>query len=321
MIITNAQTRVMAALQLEADLTAEQISRRARVSQRVAQYNSRRLLGLKVIRPFFLVNPHALGFTDFCLFLKPTGHSESLIKRACGIFISSPHVAFATQLVGEFLFSISCFGRDIRVVEQVMSDLRRALPRVSWDTRFAIRLEWTLFERQYLGATQSRRSLTRSVDVALQERSPKELRLLSLLTEKPLEPLSRIALAAGIPESTGRVIERTMRESGLIIGKPCHFHAQSLSRVAYRIVISVHSRNPAVDKLFREYGLGKAEISAFVVCIGSWDYEYNLELRDPVELGQYVSDLYDAFRDNIRELHTMSDAALVKLHCFSPPAH
>jgi DNA-binding Lrp family transcriptional regulator len=320
MKITTTHTRVMAALQLEADLTAEQIAKRTRLSQRVAQYNSRRLLELGILRPFFLVNPHALGLTDYCLFLKPIGHHDSLIKRARAVFQSSPYVAFAAQLIGEFLFSISCFGRDIRVVEQIMSDLRRALPRVSWDTRFAIRLEWTLFERQYLGSAHSQRSLTRTIDVPLQERTPKELRLLALLTEKPHEPLSRVALAAGLPESTGRALERSMRESGLILGKPCHFHAQALKRGAYRIVISVHSRSPEVDKLFREYGLHKAEISAFVICIGSWDYEYNLELLDPVDLGQYVSDLYDTFRDHIRELQTMSDAALVKLHQFPLPA-
>jgi DNA-binding Lrp family transcriptional regulator len=312
--ITSTHTRVLAAIQLEADLSAPEIARRTRLSQRVAHYHLRRLFDENVIRPFALVNPHALGLTDYCLFLKPLGNHEGMIRRATKVFQASPLVAFASLLVGEFLFSVSCFGRDIRVVEHLMRDLRRALPSVSWDTRFAIRLEWSIFERQYLGKGSAIKRLTRSIDAKADERSDRDMRFLQLLTANPSEPLSRISLWAGVSEATGRTIEKSMRNSGLIIGRACFIDPVSLGRISYRIVISVTSRSPKVDEMFREYGLAREEISEFVICIGSWDYEYNIQLRDPLDLGRCVSELYDTFRDCIRQIQTMSDARLLKLH-------
>jgi DNA-binding Lrp family transcriptional regulator len=312
--LSSTHTRVLAAIQLEADLSATEIARRTRLSHRVAHYHLRRLFDDDVIRPFALVNPHALGLTDYCLFLKPIGHHAGMLQRATKLFQASPLVAFASLLVGEFLFSVSCFGRDIRVVEQLMRELRRALPSVSWDTRFAIRLEWTIFERQYLGKGSAIKRLTRSIDVREDERSDRDMRFLQLLTANPSEPLSRISLSAGVSEATGRAIEKSMRSSGLIIGRACYINPHALGRISYRIVISVTSRSPKVDEMFREYGLTREEISEFVICIGSWDYEYNMQLRDPLDLGRCVADLYDTFRDHIRQIQTMSDAKLLKLH-------
>lgn len=312
--LSATHARVLAAIQLEADLSATEIARRTRLSHRIVHYHLRRLVDEAVIRPFVLVNPHVLGLTDFCLFLKPIGHHAAMIQRATKLFQSSPLVAFASHLVGEFVFSVSCFGRDIRVVEQLMNDLRRTLPSVSWDTRFAIRIEWTLFERQYLGRGSVVKSLTRSIYVKPETRSDRDLRFLQHLTARAGQPLSRVSLASGVAEATGRAIEKSMRTSGLIIGRACFIDPKAIGRISYRIVISVTARSPEVDELFRNYGLRREEISEFVICIGLWDYEYNLQLRDPVELGRCVADLYENFRDYIREIQTMSDARLLKLH-------
>jgi len=313
--VTTLQQKVLSAIQLESGLSIERISERTGLPNHSIQYALARLKEEKVIRPFLVLNIHKLGLTDYCLFLNPIGYNSSLVKRASEIFKNDPSVAYAIQLAGEYLFSVSCFGLGIASVDNLFARLRAKLPEVSWDIQFAIRVEWTIFRRGYLGkASKGLPYLVRTVHTPPCAIDEKDKIFLTALSAKADQPLSRVSHAAGLPEATGRIRYNKLKELGLIQGTPCQIDHSALGLISYRITISVNFRKEETDAAFRKFGIENASISDFVICIGAWDYEYNFQVENPLKVSEWINNLYEKFPGIIRGVRTMADVSLIKNH-------
>lgn len=314
MKINSRQRAILALIQLDAELGIGEISQRSGLPSHTVQYNLSRLKAAGLLRTFYFINPHRLGLTDFCLFLNPIGHQSQLLECVTRVCSTFPGVAYASQLIGEFLFTVSCFGRDIRVVDEFLSTLHSTIPGVTWDIEFAIRLEWTLLQQTYLGPGGPTTSLTRSVQVDPVTIDETDIRLLSALSQNPDKPLSRVATGIGIPEATGRSRFKKLLENGTILGKACYLRASALNRTDYRILISVSGRTPELDERFRNFARENEVIYEFVICIGGWNYEFTLQVTDPAILGTVIASMHQRFRSHIQRVQTMSNASLLRLH-------
>ena len=322
---TDQQIRVLGAVQLDADSSIEALSKAARMNSHSVQYAITRLTDAGALQPFSLINPHALGLNDFCLFLNPVGHTHSLYERVARVLAAEKRIAYAVQLAGEFAFSISCFGTSVVLVDDILATLRKALPDVAWSMAFALRLEWTIIPRSYLGEHKKQVPLTRSVDCELVAVDRKDLQLLGALSQNPELPLSRVAALAGLPEATARLRVKRLVEQKVLLGKPYHIEASAVSRLAYRVAVSVQSRDTHCDAEFRAFAVKSGVVSDFVVCLGAWEYEFNIQVRDPAEIGSWINSLYSAFPGRIREVRSMGEVKILKLHRFdfsklAPPA-
>lgn len=314
MKINSKQRAVLAAIQLDAELGISEIARLAGLPSHTVQYNLSRLKAAGVLRTYCFINPHRLGLTDFCLFLNPIGFQAQLLERMAQVCATFPGVAYATQLVGEFLFSVSCFGKDVRIVDTFLSTLHAAIPDVTWDVEFAVRLEWTVLQRATLGTSGPTKSLTRSVHVDAVPIDATDIRLLTALSQHPELALSRVSNKIGISEATGRSRFKKLSDTGVILGKVCYVPASSVGCTEYRILISVAGRTPALDAKFRQFALENEMIHEFVICIGGWSYELNAQATEPANLGLITGSMYKQFRSHIQRVQTMSNGSLLRLH-------
>lgn len=315
MKITEIQQKVLSAIQLESGLSIEKISERTGLVSHSVQYALAKLKAEKAIRPFLILNIHKFGFTDYCLFLNPIGHHPSLVKRASEIFKKDPSVAYAIQLAGEYLFSVSCFGLGISSVDNLFARLRSKLPEVNWNIQFAIRIEWTIFRRGYLGgSSKGLNSIVRSVHRSSYDLDEKDRKFLTALALNADQPLSKVSNLAGLPEATGRSRYNKLKELGVIQGIPCQIDHNAIGLISYRITISVNYRCEETDTAFRKFGMENPSVSDFVICIGAWDYEFNFQVESPLMVSEWINNLYEKFPGIIRGVRTMADVSLIKNH-------
>ena len=108
----------------------------------------------------------------------------------------------------------------------------------------------------------------------------------------------------------------SLQESGALIGLPLHIPAESLGRSSVRMVISVMNRDENTDQAFREFGRSHAFISDFVISIGDWDYEFNIQIESQSDLQACLFELQQKFSGNIVQIRTMTEIGIQKLHRF-----
>lgn len=315
MKLTNNQQTVLSAIQLESDLSIEKIGKRTGLANHSIQYALAKLKAEKVVQAFLMLNIHKFGLTDYCLFLNPIGHHSSLIKRASDVFKNNLSVAYAIQLAGEYLFSVSCFGSDISSVDKLFAQLRLKLPEVNWNIQFAIRMEWTIFRRGYLGGSSKGLShIVRSVNTSAYELDEKDKKFLTTLSQNADQPLSKVSHLAGLPEATGRSRYNKLKDLGVIQGIPCQIDYSAIGLISYRATISVNFRREETDAAFRKFGMENTSVSDFVICIGAWDYEFNFQVESPLMVSEWINNLYEKFPGIIRGVRTMADVSLIKNH-------
>lgn len=317
-ILTSAERKILSAVQLDATLSVSEVARRTRLRPHIVQYALKQLRNTGVVSPYVLVNPATLGLTDYCVFLNPLGYSQNMRDNVRTFLQRSAIIPYFAELSGEFQLTVSCFTQSIVELDKELQALQRSVKGVSFDMQFAVRLRWLLFSRGYLGDSSEPKLLERSAAAAVVPVDECDKKLLSLMMRNTNLPLVRVSHLAGISEATGRYRKESLRKQGVIIAEPYFIETRRIGYLPYRALIKVAERDASLDSRLIRFAARHHNISELVICLGAWDYEINFQVEEPEMASDVVSDLYEEFRGSVRNIRTMGELRIGKLHAFSP---
>ena len=314
--LTADQERLLAAASLDSRAPCSKLGKMTRIRESRVRSMLLRLTDSQIIRQFAMINAHALGYTDFCLFLRFEPGKKIDRERFKKFLLNSNGIAWVAELAGEFSYSVSLLANGIAEVDQFLlacaNETRSGIVQKS----FAVRELWSQFQFKPAGGRAKAQSLTRKSDVKIEVVDDLDRRILARLAAVPDESSNSSARHLGIPAATYLYRLKSLESRRIVLGYPYVIDPNALGLHSFRILIYERSIDSALRQKLFAYAQQHPFISAFVHCIGEWDYELNVEVPSPPELSQLVSEIEELFGGNIQMIKTLTVLQTSKINQF-----
>lgn len=307
MKITPTQAKVLSSVCLQADRAIPDIARECNLRPHVARYALHELMQNEHVRAFPIVNIHALGYTDYCIFLTLTSENRASRQKVLKFFAESPHTAWVAELSGDFHYSVSIFARDVFEVEEYFRAFADVVPSVVVEKSVAIRISWTTFRWKYLSNHRSTiEYITRTQAKTIERLDAVDHTVLRAISQHPLAPQAHQARSAGMPVTTFNHRVRALKGRGIHLGTVCFMDMARMGIHSFRLLIQAKITTERLTRLLWNFALKHPNIVGFVHCLGAWDYEVNVEVLDPTGLAVIHDSLEDLAGAHIRSIRAVS---------------
>lgn len=307
MKITPAQAKVMSSVCLQADRSIPDIAKECKLRPHVVRYALTELARNEHVRAFPVVNIHALGYTDYCVFLTLTSENRASREKVLKFFTDSPRTAWVAELAGEFHYTVSIFARDVFEVESYFRALAAVVPGVVVEKSLALRISWTTFRWKYLSNHPS------SLDYITRSRADTTERLeridhavLRAISERPLAPRAHQARAAGLPVTTFHNRVGGLQARGILLGTVYFMDMGRMGIHSFRLLVQAKASTEKLTKALWNFSARHPNVVGFVHCLGAWDYELNVEALDPAVVSSIHDEVEDLVGSQIRSIRTIS---------------
>lgn len=300
------ERRILSAVQLQAHASLPELSQQIGIRQHVIHYYLRQLREHGVIHPRPMTDVHRMGFTQYSVFLTP--HFENMRAKSSLLrfLIQSEFTSDIFELGGDYQYGFVLTVVDLEEVYQFLNRLSQ-LPGVALvDKSISIRISTTLFRRVYLGPYKGgpkhityRRSSERvSLD-------PVDHAILRGMHQMPDASFRELARTLEMPHSTVAKRIRAMEESGAILGYVYGISSHRYGMEAYRLI--VHTKGfdyNAWEQLFH-FSMKHPQILCLFQCIGSWDYEFEVEVEDRTLVAGIVQEIREFLGASVISIRTL----------------
>ena len=253
-----------------------------------------------------MTDVHKMGFTQYSVFITPHFESMAAKTRLLKFLIQSDLTSDVFELGGDYQYGLVVTVLDIEAVYQFLNKLSQ-LPGVEIvDKSVSIRISATLFQRSYLASHKGgpkhityRRS---EVRVRLDEI---DHLILQGMHQHPGESVRELARALKLPNSTVAKRIRAMEESEAILGYVYGVSSQRFGMEAYRLI--VHTKGFDYNfwqKLFN-FAMKHPQILCLFQCIGSWDYEFEIEVDDRTKVASIVQEVREFLGTSVISIRSL----------------
>ncbi len=315
-LLSERDELILSYAQLDARLSSEQLAHKLKLRPHTIQRALKSLIERKIITPYVLINPHALGLTDYCIFFNLTGLSDNSRKKIITLCKQSPYVAYFAELAGEYQYSVSIFAKTIFTVENFLAELTKALPNNAISSTLAIRLSWQLFAHQTFGSKKQTTILKREQTTEIIELDSLDRQFLYYYSRNPSTPILKIAHHLGVTEGTLRNRFQKLQNNQVIIGLPFLVNWSAVGRLALRVLLVNRNMEARVPEELMKFVKQESCVTEVVKCLGSWDMEINFAVKSPVEASVFIQNLSSNFNNSIYSLKSATELAVHTVHQF-----
>jgi len=175
-----------------------------------------------------------------------------------------------------------------------------------------------MLNRAYLAPAQQgrRQSLEMCRSVDLQKIDLLDHNILVRLVNGPFESLRGLARDLSEPFSTVERRVRRLRESGVIAGFLYSVDPDKLGIISYRLLVVTESINQSLESKLKSFALQNPHVIRFIQALGTFDFEFDVELRTAQQLPSLLQSLQAVGEGQIRDIHVMQELEDYKLSSY-----
>ena len=316
MRLSELQRKVLAAIELHAELPVPEVARRLKLRVHTVRYAIQRLteLGVLIGRVPF-IDCWRCGYGQYTLHFSVSAARRQSRERLLTYLQRAPRVCWLSELGGRFQYAVLLLARKPSEVAAFLRELVEKTGVLVTQKAIVARLSFVTFPRRYIAATAAA-----NPTVVLQDESPAveldqtDERILSHLGRQYFVSEQAAASALGIPLATLNRRIAHLKQAQVLVRQLWSLDLAKLGVQRHRILLSVQGVNAALSKALRAFADERTEVTNFSTCLGSWDYEYAVETTSSAGLLDYTAALNDRFGAQI--VHSEVEAML-RYHKFS----
>lgn len=286
--------QILAAVQLNAAMSLKMVARLTGHREHTVRHVLQRLKESGVIQRRPMTDVHLMGFTQYSVFFTPFFEDARARDTLLKFLLESSATSDIFELGGDYRYGAVLTVLDIQEVYSFLSALSKLKGIEIIDKSFSTRISTTLYRRDYLSIPRNgpthvtyrrseRRVLLDSIDK-------------QLLTAIHLYPESSLRDVAGrlmMPHTTVAKRIRDLEQAKIILGYVYGIASQLFGMTTYRLI--VHTKGFDYDswqRLFK-FALQHPNILCLFQCIGSWDYEFEVEVENQQEIASIVQQAHE----------------------------
>lgn len=307
MKLSNKEARILAAVELKADLTIPEIRKLVGLREHSIRYALKNLQDRGIISRIPFINLYALGYTSHNIFFSLG--SEGRKKRSAFLeaLHDAPQIVWIAEMGAEFEFGIEIVCKHFSEVRSVLGTLTQKFGNIFQQKSVSSQFSVTLLPRGYLGEAKKRTSPL-SMDRGIEKITIDEVdhKILSALSIHTLESHRKIAQIINLPLSTFELRIKKLRDAGVLMGYFYGVNASKFDSENFKILVFGKGLNPSLTQRLMVFAANHPYMVHFVECFGSWDYEIGIEVQKAQQAVLIAREIYSAFGDDILTLKVLS---------------
>jgi DNA-binding Lrp family transcriptional regulator len=257
-----------------------------------------------------ILDPGALGLGLFKTYVS-FARSPTSVERVLKTLRAHPQVYCAARAFGRWDLIFNMVARDAREFSHVRDEV---LGRSTTDIRemeSAVFTEMVYFNRKYLGEKpHSWAALSHAQKSEFDDSFKKVMRRMCVDARA-----SEVSIAE--MEKLTPIIVRTRRlqaeEMGVILGYRARFDRSAFELSSYKLHIQLRRHTSEVIQSLRRFAERQQYVSQFMLHIGGWPCEMNVEAHD----NRHVAQIIDELRSHHDEVLGLIDISLYERDSFS----
>ena len=307
--LSDRDRAVLNVARLDCRKSASEIAQEVGIKPETVRRILRNLRERNIISPMLLINPNALGLTDYCFYLNAQGGGKEELADLIQFAQNSPAVAYFAELSGEYNYTFSLLSASVFEIEDFLRGLENILPDVSLAPIFSIRLSWSLFSLKH---KETRGVLERGrieKEVVIDQN---DHNILVALSESPDASFLAVGRRSSLPTSTVAFRVNRLLEKGVISGFPYYIKSSASGEIPFRALVQSSTRAPTFYERFKAFTMSEGCVDAIVYCLGPWNLEVNFSVNDVSEASQFVNRLRAELSPHISSIVTINEIAVHK---------
>ena len=301
-MITKEEETLIKAIELRADEPITNIAKQ--VGQKVPTVRRRlsRLRELGVIgakRAY--VNLYPLGYVNYIVYFSISSEkgSEKLIE----FLKQESKITWLCEVGGDFQFGVSVAAKSPIAFSSFIDRLSKSC--VIYDKILSIRLSITTLPREYLGSKKIiKKNLFQGyTEVVKIDRTDEEI--IELVAKQQDSSDRELSRALSIPLSTFHRRLKALETNKIVTGYQYLFEPKKINISSYRFLLETRSSGSRIRKELMIFSKSHLNIHKFIECIGAWDYELEVDVRDSREIGAIRSELIDSFAQQLARVRVV----------------
>lgn len=297
--MSEKEQKVLAALQLNADLSISSIKKFTGLRDATIHLCLNSLLSRKVIRRYVAIDTSRLGYAETSLYCSLAEGGEEIESEWLHHVSLFPEVMTVWKIGGNFRYLLMLLTKSSQELEQIYN--RLTIPGSSFSRKtLLVRGMYRFYGRRYLApAADNYLEMGRCESACKIDEL--DHKILILLGSDASSPHSAIAKELGIPQATLSYRIRRLTASKIIMGY-VYSDAEHFDSLIFMLLIASKDSGKEFEDALHKFCMSQTMVTSMGSWIGVWDYRLMIDVTDVRMLRQLITDLYAALGDRIAEV-------------------
>lgn len=296
MKLTADEREVISCMYFRADMPLREVAEETGLREHVVRRSLENLTSRGVIKLSPLVNPFALGLSEYLSLLKIAPGSLHQQERMVEELARLQDTTFVGTVGGEWQVSLMFATRGVREVPAFFARLNARIPGGMYEASTAACVSVSLFAPKHLGARQySVSQQTYAAGGAVHDVDELDAKILRAFLTMTSTSLAALARGLGIPVSTLTYRLDSMRRRGILVGinyalPPFH---DGLFPCAF--LVSASAMPAEMRTSFFDYCARHQAYTYLIELVGPWSFDLGVRLSDPRQVNTLIADIQQRF--------------------------
>ena len=319
MRLSDVERRILAAAELRADATIEELSERTNLGVNSIRYALKKLEGRGMIRRVPFVDLYPLGYTDFVTFFSlATKHHSQEREQFLQTLIASPLVTWIGELGGQYQYGAAIFAKNVAQFVSFLEQISTQFDGIVIKKTVRLTKRFTRYNRTYLDPSIPKDSFIFGVSDKTATLDATDDKILGIMTDCPEYSASHQAKQLGLPLSTFQHRVRQLKHRGILLGQIYAIDIGYLGVSFYNLQVAMSGLSRDQEQNLHAWADKHPNVVHLIECVGEWDFEIGLEVEVPEGITGIISELYNLFGQAIVRVDTIPIFRNRKYVFFSP---
>jgi DNA-binding Lrp family transcriptional regulator len=277
------------------------------------RYALQSLLERRLISPFCSIDPAAVGFRSYIVYISLSPGASSSVESALQALASHQNVSWVGELSGAFQYGCTICARDtfhfMSLLERIAVDMG-----VRWERKSVTeRTHLTFWPLKFFSENpETSLSISHSSHPVRHEIDLLDHTVLKLKSEDPTLSNSEIARLSKSPVST--IVHRVeqLSKKKILLGSWYAPNWNNLGIGHSEVSLVLRDVSSSLIEELVRLG-GRTRSCHYVVAgAGSWDFQFNILSSHPTELQRFTRELWETFGSRIETINVSAYTRLLK---------
>ena len=304
--LTSQECAIIANVHLQGDSSILNLARELKIREHVIRYKIRDLISRQILNRCPVINYSLLGVKEATLFYSYQTLKET---KLTSVLSTHPDVVWIMEFAGEFNVGICLRVSDLSQINQFQLWLSQKLRNISNARSISFCLSWTTYRRNYLSEKRSGPSDFSVMESTRDERltlDDIDKKILMLLCKYPEYSIRKLSSNVGIASSTMDFRIQSLKTRKVLLGWIYRVTSLAYGVYAFRLLLLLKSLNQESIDRISIFAFNHPNIVYMERCLGSWDFEFKVEVEDRRTVLTIQADLGELLGNNLYSIRVLT---------------
>ncbi|NQV09110.1 Lrp/AsnC family transcriptional regulator [Candidatus Woesearchaeota archaeon] len=299
--------KILYQLELDARQSYSNIAKKVRLSREVVNYRIKRLENIGVIEKYILIlNLKKIDYESFKWYIQLENVDNEKFMEIINDFKKHQNTGWVTSCTGRWDLIVDFVVNSALSFNEITQNFLMRYSKYIRETRFTIELDIFHFKKKYLGSGEEQLKTPHlGGEPEKIELGKEDVKIITYLCENPRYSLVELAQKTKLSVDVVKNRVKKMKKNEFIQGARAQINNSKLGYSTFKILLNTKKISKEKQNQFIGYLSQNKNVWDVINCLGSWDMEVNVDVKNNVEFHNFVMDIKNKFPDIIKSYDTV----------------